>query len=132
MHSNSCASASVVGAAAAALYPLPLITEKLRGIRDTADFEHGEQDGSSLDVRRAMAKISSFQDQPPSILAALKEENRDMANAELATSFHMVDGSSKHVLLNAHFREAYKDEYTSEVLPRSWVQAAIHEELEYF
>ena len=55
-----------------------------------------------------------------------------MANNNLTTSFHMTDGTSETVTLNNHVRDTYRDEYTAEALPKSWVQAATHEELEYF
>ena len=44
----------------------------------------------------------------------------------------MDNGASHDIYLHSHFRETYRDEYTSEKLPASWVQAAIHEELQYF
>ena len=53
-----------------------------------------------------------------------------MADNNPTTSFHMTDGTSTTVMLNNHFRDTYRDEYTAEALPKSWVRAAIHEELQ--
>ena len=44
----------------------------------------------------------------------------------------MFDGSKRVVHLANNFKEQYKDEYTSEVLPSDWVREAIHDELDYF
>ena len=85
---NSLSPASAGGRAAnAAFYPLPLITEILRGIRDTQDFEQPDLDKPSQDVQLAMARVANLQDQPPSLLASLREEAHAKATAHLTTDF---------------------------------------------
>ena len=119
-------------AASASLYPLPPITEILRGKRGTADHGHQRYDGQTPQVRQAMAKISSSLDTQSNILATLKEETRSMANDHRTTPFHLTDCNSETVTLDHHLRDTYGDEYTADALTKSWVRAAIHEELEYF
>ena len=63
-------------AAQAAFYPMQLVTEILRGIRDTADAESSGSDGPSKGMRDAMAKVAALHDDPPSVLASLKGEAR--------------------------------------------------------
>ena len=43
-----------------------------------------------------------------------------------------LDGTCKNVDLNQNFRDVYKDEYTTEQLPREQTKEAIHDELAYF
>ena len=52
-------------AAAAAFYPLPLITKILRGIRDTADERHPSDDAPSKEIQHAMSRAALLHDQEP-------------------------------------------------------------------
>ena len=79
-----------------------------------------------------MARVAMIHDEPPTVLAALQEEALRHANSKLTTAFRMADGTVKSIPLHAHFRPQYKDEYTSQPLPRSWVEAAIKEEIDDF
>ena len=44
----------------------------------------------------------------------------------------MVDGSQKKIDMSSDFRESYRDEYAQELIPQSWVQEAILDEVSYF
>ena len=119
-------------AADAAFYPLDLISEILRGIRDTYEAEHPEHDLPSREIRRAMARASMLHDQETSRLAALTEDNRKNNNTPKTTTLHYSNGTTKTINLDSYFKEIYRDEYTAEPLPRTWVESAIHEEIQYF
>ena len=116
-------------AAQAAFYPLHLITEILRGIRDTYDFEHPITDGPSREMRKEMSRVALIHDDQPNLLAALREETLARSNPTRTTLFKHADGTSQKINLHEHFRPRYIDEYTGEALPSAWVQAAIHEEI---
>ena len=63
-------------AAAAAYYPAKLISQILRGIRDTADAE-AEEHEYSAEMAQAMVSAALMQDQAPmSIVAAYRESHR--------------------------------------------------------
>ena len=120
-------------AAAAAFYPMALITEILRGIRDTEDAEHDHHEcPHDPDVAAAMCPVALCHDVPKSLIAYISEENLANDNKKRFTKFHCSDGSMHTVPLHEHFKEQYRDEYTNEILPRSWVEAAIQVELNYF
>ena len=74
-------------AADAAFYPLPLITEILRGIRDTTDFEHRESDTPPIEISRAMARAAMIHDDEPSLLANLQEQQLRRSNPRRTTTF---------------------------------------------
>ena len=110
------------------LYPLELVTEILRGMRDTFDAEHPENDSPSREIKHAMARASMIHDEPPSLLASLKEDALRTAHPSRTATFKMSDGSSKTVPLQ--FRSVYRDEYTNEPLPTAWVQDSMQQDLD--
>ena len=119
-------------AAAAAFYPLPLITEILRGIRDTHEAEHPEDAGPEAEMQRGMARAALLHDEPPSLVATLHENDRQHKSTPRRTTFRLADGKNKSIDLNPNFRDVYRDEYTGEALPKSWVEEAIHDDIDYF
>ena len=48
------------------------------------------------------------------------------------TKHRFHDGSTGTVRLDDHFKEAYKDDYTGQTLPRSLIEDAVHDELRDF
>ena len=92
-------------AAGAAFYPLTLITELLRGMRDTFDAERPDHSPEDHELRRGMARAALLHDEPVGVLAALQQEDLARANTKRTTTFHMADGTSKTIALNAHFKD---------------------------
>ena len=64
-----------------------------------------------------MARAAMLHDEQPSLLARIKEETLRDSNPKLSTNYKTADGAVQHVPLHAHFKEAYRDEYTGETLP---------------
>ena len=142
-------------AAAAAFYPMKLMLEILRGMRDEADHKLNVQalwsplfepvDGSS-EVKvcdnveptqwehvekheRVMKSISSMKvgDYTPAWDEVLKVS---AAMPITPCTFRYLNDTSSIIPLE--FRDQYKDEYTSEVLPQQQIREAIRDELSYF
>ena len=129
IHTNPCSAAELL--TQPFFYPEDLITEILRGIRDTADAEEApdpEPDG----LVSSMEAAGLFHDIPTSVVAAVRAEDQAKENRGMTTALRMADGSLRVVPLQQNFRPSYKDEYTNIQLPSSWVQEAIREELQYF
>ena len=104
-------------AAAAAYYPLGLITAILRGMRNTADAED-KGDSQPPGLIAAMEVAGSVQDAPnASIMAAMKSQDlaKDIAQTELTVK--IADGTQRKVRPSGNFKPQYKDEYTGELLP---------------
>ena len=119
-------------AAAAAYYPAKLISQILRGMRDTADAEHKEYDLSS-DMRMAMASAAMMHDQAPiSLVAAYRESDLAHSNAQRKVIFKYADNREVSLSLDSHFKPQYKDEYTNEILPFEAAKDAMLDELQYF
>ena len=57
-------------AADAAFYPLPLITQILRGMRDTFEAENPDDTGPDAEICHGMARAALLHDQPPGLLVA--------------------------------------------------------------
>ena len=104
-------------AAAAAFYPMPLITEIIRGMRDTADAEALREPELSKLGAIHVSRAALFHDQPPQLLSSLREEDRMASRPRRATTFRMADGSTRTMQLHQNFKPVYKDAYTSEALP---------------
>ena len=119
-------------AAAAAFYPMPLITEILRGMRDTCDAEDLSQQDLDHELQRQMVVAGLHQDFDLSIAAQLHSEDKLHDSLKRTTTLRMHDGSTRVVPLHETFRATYKDEYTGEQLPAGWVHEAIQDELDYF
>ena len=120
------------GAAAAALYPEKLILEILRGMRDTADAEASQQDHDNPSFHAATLAAGLFHDVPAGSAASLRQQDLAEQHQQRWTKFRMSDGSSTSIPLHENFRSSYRDEYTSELLPRALVESAIQEELALF
>ena len=119
-------------AANAAFYPPKLISKILRGMRDTADAE--ELDEVEDVAMKAATNIAGCLHDVPActIKAAYEAADLNHKNAQRKVKFKFLDGSTKLIDLDPHFQEVYKDEYTTEQLPREQTKAAIYDELAYF
>ena len=119
----------------AAIYPLELITEILRGIRDTADAEQRVQESKDIDrhIHLHMQADASMGDRLVSSLNVVRREGELCdQNAGRRTKLRMADGTTRSINLNNHFRSHYLDEYTNEELPMEHIKDAIWVELDYF
>jgi hypothetical protein len=112
-------------------YPPELITEILRGIRDTADHEEewGDECVSSLDAT-VMSAALLHDVRTSSLVAAYRAKDLEEETQGLSVRFKHMNGRIEPVNLN--FKDFYKDEYTSEQLPMGHVRLAMQEELAYF
>ena len=112
-------------------YSPELITEILRGIRDTADHEEewGDECVSSLDA--TMMSAALLHDvRTSSLVAAYRAQDLKEETENLSVKFKHTNGRIEPVNLN--FKDFYKDEYTCEQLPMGHVRLAMQEELAYF
>ena len=117
-------------AAAAAYYPAKLISQILRGIRDTADAEAQEWEWTP-EMGHAMMKAALIQDQPcHSLVAAYRESDLAHSNAQRKVVFKYADGREVSLSLDDHFKPQYKDEYTNEFLPFEAAKDAMLDELQ--
>ena len=104
-------------AAAAAYYPPKLISQILRGMRDTADAENVESLWTP-EMGVAMVAAAMHHDQPAtSLVAAYRESDLAHANAQRKVVFKYADGREISLSLDSNFKPQYKDEYTCEILP---------------
>ena len=118
-------------AKAAEDYSLDLISEIIRGMRDTADHEEEWGDSTEAEVDKAMITAGLFHDVKYSSLAAAYRSQDAMARTEnLSVRFKYLNGHVDPAKLV--FKEHYRDEYTNEELPMGFVRDAMREELEYF
>ena len=119
-------------AAAAAYYPPKLISQILRGMRDTADAEHVESDWTP-EMGVAMINAAMHHDQPAtSLVAAYRESDLAHANANRKLTFKYMDGREVSLSLDSNFKPQYKDEYTNELLHYEAAKDAMLDELTYF
>ena len=119
-------------AAAAAYYPAKLISQILRGMRDTADAESQEYEYSA-EMAEAMVSAAMMHDQPPmSLIAAYRESDLAHSNSQRRVIFKYLDGRQISLSLDGNFKPQYKDEYTNEVLPYESAKDAMLDELQYF
>ena len=112
-------------------YPLELITGILRGIRDTADHEEewGDECVSSLDAT-VMSAALLHNVRASSLVAAYRAQDLKEETEPLSVKFKHNSGRIESV--NLRFKDAYKDEYTSEQLPMGHVRLAMQQVLAYF
>ena len=112
-------------------YPIELITEILRGMRDTADFEEEWGDEVEADLDHAMLNAGLLHDVKfTSLVSAYRAKDLKEETKRLSVKFKHKGGKVEHTDLI--FKEVYKDEYTLEELPMGHVRLAMQEELEYF
>ena len=107
--------------AAAAFYPLPLVTAILLGMKDTRE---------ALTLRQTLAQervsyISAVTDSAGTIPV----EDSEYPESSIR---RVSGGNVKIKYLNDNFKQKYIDEYTGEVLDPVLARAAIMEELNYF
>ena len=96
-------------AANAAFYPPELITDILRGMRDTADAEYVEQE-QCHDMDVAMLRAASLHDLPAfSIIAAYRESDLSHEHAQKTITFKHLNGRSVKVSLDKNMKDIYKD-----------------------
>ena len=119
-------------AAAAAYYPPKLISQILRGMRDTADAAHVEPEFTP-EMSIAMKNAALHHDQPAtSLIAAYRESDLAHSNAQRKVVFKYLDGKQVSLTLDGNFKPQYKDEYTNEFLPYEAAKDAMLDELNYF
>ena len=112
-------------------YPLELITEMLRGMRDTADFEEEWGDAMEVDIGNATMSAGLLHDfNFSSLVAAYRAEDLKNETEKLQVKFRHQRGRVESLPLA--FKDSYKDEYTCEELPLGHVRVAMQEELAYF
>ena len=113
----------------AAYYPPGLVLEILRGIRDTYDLEHASQEENLPVDNNIVAQSIGFGNAPDGRTWAAEFRDRYLACAAQTTSstFKCADGTSTQI--NWDFKDEYKDQYTSEVLPKGEIRAAIVDEM---
>ena len=118
-------------AKAAEDYSIELVTEILRGVRDTADAEEKWGDECSEELIASMRTAGVMHDvHDVSVAAAYRSEDLDAATEKLTVKLKYADGRVESTELV--FKDSYKDEYTNEELPLGHVRRAMHEELVYF
>ena len=116
----------------AAYYPPELITEILRGMRDTADAEYRDV-SQSTDLDVESKKAGQLHDQPArSLVAAYRAADLSQSNAQRHIKFQYLNGKTVSLDLEQNFKDGYKDEYTTEMLPKEETKDAMYDELSYF
>ena len=118
-------------AKAAEDYSLELVTEILRGMRDTADHEEEWGDANSKELDMAMVTTGLLHDvRFSSLAAAYRAEDLKRETEHMSVRFKYLNGHISPTKLS--FKDSYRDEYTNEELPMGHVRHAMAEELEYF
>ena len=118
-------------AKAAEDYSLELVTDILRGIRDTADHEEEWGDATEKELESAMVTAGLLHDVKfSSLVAAYRAEDLLVETKNLSVKFKHLNGKAN--MTNLTFKDSYKDEYTGEELPMGHVRNAMLDELEYF
>ena len=123
-------------ASQAAFYPLPLVMEILRGIRDTADREAKEEtnDENSVLLQPLSTGLAPRMGELSMVALASKEEI-DATNAKARSWIPVKDDVANGLdvsFAESSFKTRYLDEYTREELPLHLVKAAMIDELSYF
>ena len=112
-------------------YPLELISELLRGMRDTADFEEEWGDANEKDLDAAMITSGLLHDvKNTSLVAAYRAQDLKDETERLFLKCKFKNGKTDSTQMV--FKDFYLDEYTNEKLPMGEVRLAMQEELEYF
>ena len=112
-------------------YPLDLISEILRGMKDTADFEEEWGDETEKDLENAMMMNNLFHDSKySSLVAAYRAQDLKEETERLSVKLKHKGGQVEPRQLV--FKDAYKDEYTSEELPMGHDRLAMQEDFDYF
>ena len=99
-------------------------------MRAAADAEEQEPNEHDPDLEHHMKPVALFHDAPKSGIAYANEQNLANDNKQKNTKLGMHDGSLHTIPLHQFFKVQYRDEDTNELLPRAWVEEAMHEELE--
>ena len=117
-------------AAKAAFYPVQLIEQILRGIRDTSDAEQREaEDIEGAQLVQALSRAGTLQDTPADLQARLHEQSLGDKLDHAKVKFKYLDGRSTH--LSMKWKDAYKDEYTGDVLPHNNIREAMFDDIAY-
>ena len=112
---------------------MDLITQILRGMRDTADAEALPEDYDSIpQLQQTCPSVSLVHDVAPGLRATIASGDKESCNKHRFTVVKLQNGDAHRIQMHKHFRDAYTNESTQEHLPRAWVEEAIHEDLEYF
>ena len=114
----------------AACYPVELVEAILGGTRDTADADTQRQPPDlPKDFVCAITRAGNIQDIPSSSEAKIEGQGLADLIAHTRIPFKYADG--RVVELDLKWKEAYRDEYTSDILPNDHIRTAMAEELEY-
>ena len=111
----------------AALYPLPLIVEILRGMRDEADHKFHVYDSDDATMNMVSAIHATFPPPLPTHTAQYDAERRAEQDKDRRCEVQYLGGSKR--VTTYGFKPAYKDEYTQEELDPERARAAIADEL---
>ena len=91
-------------------YPTELVTEFLRGIRDTADHEEEWGDSNDADLDRSLLTAGLMHDVKFScIWAAYRARDAEAETQNLSVKFKYKSGRSEATKLV--FKDAYRDDY---------------------
>ena len=88
----------------AAFYPLKLVTEILRGVRDTAEAEHPDEDRIDREMARAMPELGTCTTFLPRLPPMVGTQDRDSRGNKWSTTVRRHDGSTRVVHLADRFR----------------------------
>ena len=121
-------------AADAAFYPTELVTEILRGLRDTEDAENLDQPPElTPDVVAAMSVAGSLHDfAPDPATLAIREADAKNTSKAGTTKFRMSDGSIRTLNLDNNVKDGCRDEYTRDFLPHNERKDAMLDGFAYF
>ena len=109
---------------------MQLVTDILRGMRDTADHEEEWGDSNDAGLDNAMVTANVLHDvKYSSLVAAYRAEDRKVETQHLSVKVKFADGRTSP--MKFEFKDAYRGECTGEGLPKGHVRNAMAEELEY-
>lgn len=111
-------------------YPLSLLIEILRGMRDELDHQHPEEEEEKIEIRAAAAMNSTFPPNLPTHKQTYANEAMDNKTAARICYAKFADGTKK--LVNFNVKDACVDEYNLENLDLTLTNDAIANEMELF
>ena len=114
----------------AAFYPVELVEAILRGIRGTADMEEKRSPPSpSKEFVCALRRAEKVQDVPPSLEVQVQAEGLRAEALHEKIPFKSANGRVMHT--QPKYKDAYRDEYTNDILPHDHMGKAMHDEVGY-
>lgn len=104
-------------------------------MRDTEDAQHVndlEDADANPDLDAQIPSVPMLHDLSHDVAFTVQQEDLNMQNPVHTTTSKLANGTTQEVNLTENFQDRYKDEYTDEIIPREWAEAAIQEEIDYF